>query len=349
MSRVRIFSALTLLLATLCGAQPPAAGKIDEYRQDVKIDPRNSLAHFRIGEILLREHNLQGAATEFDLALRGDLKPAWTEAWSHLELGRIFDVTQQRERAISEYQQVLQRDDETFNALVYARNGLMRPVAPEDVFEAHVASTLDDLVTPTVLARLKPTYSEEGLLARVEGQATVAVLIAADGTPGEPQVLNGLGFGLDEAALESVRHWKFAPGTLKGEPVAQVARVDVDFRLPERTPGWHVNRVQFNLPDGARRPILMKAGTFSRDEMDPQLAEADKIDAAINRIPGAVVTMEIDATGAPTKIQMIGASMPIWGKDAVREVSNWRFRPASVGGKSIAVKCAVGLSWETGQ
>jgi exonuclease VII small subunit len=37
--------------------------------------------------------------------------------WSHLELGKIFDVTGQRDRALNEYQRALQTNDNTQGAL----------------------------------------------------------------------------------------------------------------------------------------------------------------------------------------------------------------------------------------
>jgi hypothetical protein len=45
-----------------------------------------------IAEIFMRQQNYQSAANEFRAALNGDLKRAWIEASSHLNLGTIFDI-----------------------------------------------------------------------------------------------------------------------------------------------------------------------------------------------------------------------------------------------------------------
>ncbi len=45
------------------------------------------------------------AANEFHEALNGDPEPAWTQVWSHIKLGRIFDSTGQHDRAMNEYGQ----------------------------------------------------------------------------------------------------------------------------------------------------------------------------------------------------------------------------------------------------
>ena len=35
--------------------------------------------------------------------LNGDVDPKWVEVWAHINLGKIFDITGQRERAVNEY------------------------------------------------------------------------------------------------------------------------------------------------------------------------------------------------------------------------------------------------------
>jgi hypothetical protein len=42
-------------------------------------------------------------------------------------MGKIFDITQQRERAVAEYQLAIQTDDNTGNAIERARDLLQHP------------------------------------------------------------------------------------------------------------------------------------------------------------------------------------------------------------------------------
>jgi tetratricopeptide (TPR) repeat protein len=69
----------------------------------VDANPRNSLAHYRLGRIFFQNKQWQLAADEFHEALRGDRYPEWTVVWSHVNLGKIFDVAGQRDRALNEY------------------------------------------------------------------------------------------------------------------------------------------------------------------------------------------------------------------------------------------------------
>ena len=68
----------------------------------------------------------QAAANAYRESLNGDGEPRWTEVWSHLQLGKIFDVTGQRERAVNEYRQSVQTNDNTQGALDEARKYLQK-------------------------------------------------------------------------------------------------------------------------------------------------------------------------------------------------------------------------------
>jgi len=37
--------------------------------------------------------------------------------------------------------------------------------------------------------------------------------------------------GLDEKAIEAVKHWKFVPAKKSGQPVSTTATIEVNFRL----------------------------------------------------------------------------------------------------------------------
>jgi Tfp pilus assembly protein PilF len=70
-----------------------------------------------MGEIYFQQGNLQPAANQFRNVLAGDLDPKRIEVWSHLNLGKIFDASGQRERAINEYRQAQRTKDNTQGAL----------------------------------------------------------------------------------------------------------------------------------------------------------------------------------------------------------------------------------------
>ena len=101
--------------------------QLENHKKDLEANPKSSLAHYRIAEIFFGRHNYWSAANEYRDALNGDREPKWTEVWSHLSLGKIFDATRQRERAIREYRAALQTNDNTRGALDEAAEYLKSP------------------------------------------------------------------------------------------------------------------------------------------------------------------------------------------------------------------------------
>jgi hypothetical protein len=107
--------------------QGDTTGAIEQFQEALKANPTSSLANYRIGDVLFTQRNYQASANAYRDALRGDDDPKWTEVWSHIQLGKIFDVTGQRDRAVHEYQQAIQTNDNTQGAVNTARQYLLKP------------------------------------------------------------------------------------------------------------------------------------------------------------------------------------------------------------------------------
>jgi tetratricopeptide (TPR) repeat protein len=103
------------------------AESLREFQKALDLNRTSSLAHYRIAEVFFQQRNYQAAANAYRDALNGDGEPRWTEVWCHLQLGKIFDLTGQRERAVNEYRQALQTQDNTQGALDEARKYLQSP------------------------------------------------------------------------------------------------------------------------------------------------------------------------------------------------------------------------------
>jgi tetratricopeptide (TPR) repeat protein len=113
-------------------AQGDLPGGLDEYQKALAINSSSSLANYRIGDLLFTQRNYQASANAFREAIRGDNDPKWTEVWSHIKIGNIFDVTGQRERAINEYRQAVQTNDNTQGAVNAAREYLQKAYKRDD-------------------------------------------------------------------------------------------------------------------------------------------------------------------------------------------------------------------------
>lgn len=88
-----------------------------------------------------------------------------------------------------------------------------------------VAAKLDRVV--------KPDYTRAALRAGVEGQVVVLLTIDEAGRVVDAKLVSGLGYGLDEVALEAVRKWRYRPATLDGKPIRTTQREKVRFVLED--------------------------------------------------------------------------------------------------------------------
>jgi Peptidase family M1 domain/Tetratricopeptide repeat len=106
--------------------QGDLSGALAEFNKALDLNKNSSFAHYRIAEVFFQQRNYQSSANSYRASINGDGEPRWTEVWSHLQLGKIFDITGQRERAINEYRQAIQTNDNTFAALEEARKYLAK-------------------------------------------------------------------------------------------------------------------------------------------------------------------------------------------------------------------------------
>ena len=86
------------------------------YRKEAEATPKSSLVHFRLAECFSQMKDRVNAVNEFREALNGDLQPEWIKVWSHVNMGKIFDTTGQRERALNEYRIAEETKDNTRGA-----------------------------------------------------------------------------------------------------------------------------------------------------------------------------------------------------------------------------------------
>src|SRR5437588_218484 len=91
---------------------------IGQYQRALSIQPNRPLANFRMGEAFFYQKNYQAAANAFRDSLQTvpEASEKWTEVWSHLYLGKIFDLLGQRARAVNEYSKAKQTNDDTGGA-----------------------------------------------------------------------------------------------------------------------------------------------------------------------------------------------------------------------------------------
>lgn len=70
-----------------------------------------------------------------------------------------------------------------------------------------------------------PPVSDRSLLPQSETNVVVDVNVSAQGEVMDEKMVHGLGNGIDQIILDTVRSWRFHPATLDGNPVASVSEL----------------------------------------------------------------------------------------------------------------------------
>jgi tetratricopeptide (TPR) repeat protein len=132
---------------------------ITQYQRALSIQPNRPLANFRMGEAFFYQKNYQASANAFREALQTVPEPSekWTEVWSHIYLGMIFDMLGQRERAVNEYSKAKQTNDDTGNAQQIAEAYLKKPYTEGGASVS--APATDTKPKPSTAATIAPPAS----------------------------------------------------------------------------------------------------------------------------------------------------------------------------------------------
>ena len=84
---------------------------------------------------------------------------------------------------------------------------------------------------PVLVYAPDPEFSDEARRAKYQGVCVVGLIVDAQGNPQRVHVVQPLGMGLDEKALEAVRQYKFKPAVYQGHPVPVEINIEVNFRI----------------------------------------------------------------------------------------------------------------------
>jgi len=178
-------------------------------------------------------------------------------------------------------------------------------------------------IAATVIKRVEPEYSSEARAAKLDGTLTVYVDVETSGKPSNVQVIQGLGMGLDEKAIEAVKQWEFQPATLAGMPVKSAQGVELSFRLgADNQP--RVRHTSYTVNRKERRDTILTKPVLSKYRRPDASVCADLNGSPIS------ASFQIDDQGVPNGIQIDSPNARPF-LDAIQE---WRFESARSNGKA---------------
>lgn len=103
---------------------------------------------------------------------------------------------------------------------------------PADAPKRQTPSNASSKDTPvSLLSKPTPMYTSEARQRKIEGDVELDVEFKATGQVHVVRVLQGLGYGLDEAAVTAAQQIRFNPARRDGQPVDSHGRLRIVFRL----------------------------------------------------------------------------------------------------------------------
>jgi protein TonB len=97
----------------------------------------------------------------------------------------------------------------------------------DSIYQAGVGG----VTNPVPITSPEAEFSDEARRQKYQGVCMISVIVDAQGYPQNPRVIQRLGMGLDEKALEAVAKYRFKPAMKDGRPVPVLITVMVNFRL----------------------------------------------------------------------------------------------------------------------
>jgi TonB family protein len=144
--------------------------------------------------------------------------------------------------ATREVPSFIEMDWQPHHAEVMAATDTWTPPSPSAMTEAELETRTEEtprqplrigtdiLDPPRKLHHVDPEYPLDARRARLEGAVTLECTISPEGEVSDIRVVKGHPL-LDQAAIEAVRLWKFAPTLVDGTPVPVLMSVTVRFTL----------------------------------------------------------------------------------------------------------------------
>ena len=90
------------------------------------------------------------------------------------------------------------------------------------------------VVAPRVLESPKPKYTAAAMRAKKEGEVRLTCVVNTDGRCEDITITQSLDSDLDDEAINTLRQWRFTPGTLEGTPVKVRVIVELSFNLRDK-------------------------------------------------------------------------------------------------------------------
>lgn len=242
-----------------------------------------------------------------------------------------------------------------FSSLVILSTSPLAQVAPQRV------RVTEEAMERLAVSKVAPVYPPLARQARIQGTVIAQVVISKTGDVESVQLFSGHPM-LAPAALEAIKHWKFRPYELNGEPVQVETKAKVVFTLADNSAAQGVvgDRPGGIPPDQAGGIV---DAVDARDPHSPppnRVRVSQSIEAALTvkkvppeypqsakdqRIQGSVVLKVIvDKEGNVATVELISGH-PAPAPAAIQAVKQWKYRSYLLNQRPVEVETHVTVNF----
>jgi TonB family protein len=184
---------------------------------------------------------------------------------------------------------------------------------------------------PALIESAQAEYTQEAVDARVEGAVNLRLTISATGEVTKVEVLKGLGYGLDEAAVRAARQFVFSPAEVNNQPAAVTLDFAIEFSLPLMPATFKGKLVE--LESGAAIADATVAIEYLGDEYDPAPRAKMSVEAdgtfSFENVPPGKYRVDLSAVGYPDRSETV----ELGSGDAVQVTYRFTKAPVNLRGE----------------
>lgn len=218
---------------------------------------------------------------------------------------------------------------------------------------AQVLRASGSMLAPRKIVDADPIYPQAARDAGVEGSVVLEITIDTDGAVEKIRVLRSIP-ALDQAAINAVRQWRYAPTVVDNVPTPVTTTVRVNFR---QTPAVvRAARAEANREHAASSSTLsvIRDGQPVRvggDIREPRKIRDvppvyPKIAQAFNVSGTVIVEAVIDTNGDVVDVNVV-RSVPMLDQAAIDAVSQWKYAPVTLNGAAVSVLLNVAVTFRS--
>ena len=107
------------------------------------------------------------------------------------------------------------------------------PDAPEEALlePSDLNSIGDSVKAPVLVQSVAAEFTDEARRGKRGGGCIVSFVVDKDGKPQDVRIVEKLGYGLDQKAVEAVKRYQFKPAIKDGKPIPVTLTTEVEFRI----------------------------------------------------------------------------------------------------------------------